>query len=187
MGGNSNRAYGIGNRITIGGNGNINGPNYGNNQSPLASNWNPGASYGAPNYYNNNSSPYYSPSPTWSPPYRRNNYPPSYSYYPYYDPPATYTYNPPPTYYSPPTPIYISSPRRVQTIPVPQYIPIPYPVQDNYMYDDDYDSGHCCTSMMTHHCDHGSRSRRMRGGMGYPMGYGGGGGFGGLPMIAWSD
>lgn len=151
------------------GNGNIFGSNNpgnalvpsGRKNSVHAPNWGP------PTYYNNNPPPYYyNPPTTWSPPYRR-----------YYNPPPTYNY-PPPTYYQPP---------QIQTIPYPQYIPIPYPVQDNYMYDDDYDSGHCCTSMMTHQCHHGSSRSRRRGGMGYPtgypMGYGGGGGFGGLPMI----
>lgn len=73
-----------------------------------------------------------------------------------------------------------------QPIPYPQYIPVPY-VSDPYMIDDDYDPGHCCNTVVSHHCHSGGGRRGSRRGlMSDPFGSGYPGLGGGMPLqIAW--
>jgi hypothetical protein len=133
---------------------------------------NSGNSYG-PNYGNLNSPYGYVNQDPYNTPYYNNPYQPALPWYPSWNPPS---YRPPryqpywPQPYSPP----------IQTIQVPQYIPIPY-YSDPYMYDDDEDPGHCCNTVVSHHCHHDGGRRRSRRGMGY------GGGLGQIPMIGWYD
>jgi hypothetical protein len=115
----------------------------------------------------------------YSTPYYNSPYQPTLPWYPSWNPqpyrPRYPRYWPQP--YSPP----------IQTIQVPQYIPIPY-YSDPYMYDDDGDSGHCCNTVVSHHCHHdGERRRSRRGMMSSPIGMGYGGGLGPLSAIGWYD
>jgi hypothetical protein len=113
--------------------------------------------------YNVTGSPYITP-------YYNNPYQPASPWYPSWNPPP---YRP---QYQPYWPQPYSPP--IQTIQVPQYIPIPY-YSDPYMYDDDGDPGHYCNTVVSHHCHHDGGRRRSRRGMGY------GGGLGQLPTIGW--
>ena len=150
-------------------------------RTPRMIGWN-NNNYG--NIGNNNQSPYNSPnSPITSlVPYApRSHYPyPNYNNSPYnYHPAPFRRYNYP--YYQPP--IHYRHPPQIHTIPIP--IPMPYPVVHQepvpyaYPYEDDYDPGHCCTTI-SHCCSHGrggGRGRWRDGGgmMGHPFGgYGGG-------------
>jgi hypothetical protein len=130
------------------------------------------------NIGNNNGSPFanypYQPAspchPSWNPTPYRPRYPQ------YWNPPYRPRY---PQYWPPP----YSPP--IQTIQVPQYIPIPY-YSDPYMYDDDGDTGHCCNTVVSHHCHHNGGRRGSRRGLSSPFDFGYGGGLG-QPLIGWID
>jgi hypothetical protein len=132
--------------------------------------------------YGNQNSPYgfvnHNP---YSTPYYNNPYQPALPWYPSWNPPPFRPRHQPywPQPYSPP----------IQTIQVPQYIPIPY-YSDPYMHDDDGDPGHTCDMVISHHCHHDGGGRRSRRGgmMVDPWGssYGGlGGGPGQLLALPW--
>jgi len=155
IGWNNNNYGNIGNN-----NGSPNSPYHSPIHSPINSlvPYSPRSPYPYPNYPNYTNSPYnYHPAP-----YRRYNYP---------------CYQPP---------IHYRHPPQIHTVQIP--VPMPYPVIHQkpvaygYPYEDDYDPGHCCTTI-SHCCSHGRGGRgRWRGGMmGDPFGgYGGHGGWGNI-------
>lgn len=92
---------------------------------------------------------------SYNPSFSRNSYPP-YWPVPYNRPVLNIPYPQPISY-----PQAIPYP---QPIPYPQYIPVPY-VSDPYMVDEDYDPGHCCNTVVSHHCHSGGGRRRSRRGL----------------------